>query len=342
MPARFLPVLALAVVFVPSAFAATARYTSASDPVQLVDPGIVYNGETLTVEAAPPPAPGQPYVQVALPGGLDGLAAGDLSFEMRFTSGQTPASETPPVIVGPQCGIELWFDDGGTGKRYALYWSDSMFSGGYSVSAIVDGGIPSASFNLASDLRALRLVRTGDTLTLQYDLAGGTTDLTSFDLAADAVNTLPVTCYVHAINGMGVSTETFDVDEILAYGPNVPEVNPAAPPVGGAIRCNKSPGFVEEGMHIILTAPEGSSYSWTKDGAPVVGASGRELHLDPVSTLDQGVYRAAYDDGSKVLWESQPYYLEVQAEGSLPLAGPLGLAALAALLAAAGWRRSRG
>jgi hypothetical protein len=97
---------------------------------------------------------------------------------------------------------------------------------------------------------------------------------------------------------------------------------------GNVIISNVYPPFIDEGTVVILTAPAGSDWKWMKDGAEIVGATDRELVFDPVKVSDEGSYTVEYNDGTKVIQTTDPFILEVQPEGSVPVAGLAGLALL--------------
>jgi hypothetical protein len=94
------------------------------------------------------------------------------------------------------------------------------------------------------------------------------------------------------------------------------------------ILSNVYPPFIDEGTVVILTAPLGSDYQWHKDGQDIVGANNRELVFDPVTLLDAGTYTVTYNDGLKAIVTTPPFNLSVQPEGSVPVAGVVGLAVL--------------
>lgn len=96
---------------------------------------------------------------------------------------------------------------------------------------------------------------------------------------------------------------------------------------GNSILSNVYPPFIDEGTTVVLTGPVGTDYQWKKDGNAITGATERELIFSPVTLLDEGVYTVDYNDGTGVV-PSDPFSLSVSPEGTVPLAGMLGLAAL--------------
>lgn len=105
-------------------------------------------------------------------------------------------------------------------------------------------------------------------------------------------------------------------------------------------------GNVEENRNITLTAAyDGTApagFVWRKNGSPISTVTGDTLAFLPVTLADTGFYTVEADDGSKAIIVSQPFYLNVVPEGSLPAAGMLGLGVVAALCLVAGVRRLRG
>ena len=116
-----------------------------------------------------------------------------------------------------------------------------------------------------------------------------------------------------------------------------------APP----ITASATAGFIEEGMYLTLTAPEGISYEWYYEGDPVdeepgrlTGAHERVLVFDPVLQTDAGSYTCWYSlDGRKTEFETPTYDLEVLPPGSLPL--PVWLLAAVLLAGAVAALRGR-
>jgi hypothetical protein len=113
-------------------------------------------------------------------------------------------------------------------------------------------------------------------------------------------------------------------------------------PAQGAQRIvsKPAPGFIEEGGLLTLTAPAGAlSYQWrfddgdmsdTTDGR-ITGVNSRVLVFLPVTTDDEGTYTCRYDTGSgKEIFTTPAFELDVLPAGSLPVAGIIGLALLAA------------
>ncbi len=107
-------------------------------------------------------------------------------------------------------------------------------------------------------------------------------------------------------------------------------------------------GFIEEGVRLTMTAPPGTGYVWKKHGVPmtdnaprVLGVNSQVLVLAPAVEADSDVYTCTYNDGTKAITTTDPYTLMIAPAGSLPVAGPLALAILAALLGGIGVARGR-
>jgi hypothetical protein len=109
------------------------------------------------------------------------------------------------------------------------------------------------------------------------------------------------------------------------------------------IVSNPGPGFIEQNGPLTLTAPEGSNYQWRFNGGNmsdtdrITGTDSRILEFSPVTMDDEGTYTCVYDDGTgKAIVETPPFVLTVLPAGSLPVAGVVGFALLAALTAIGG------
>ncbi|MBI2424300.1 MAG: trypsin-like peptidase domain-containing protein [Candidatus Hydrogenedentes bacterium] len=116
---------------------------------------------------------------------------------------------------------------------------------------------------------------------------------------------------------------------------------------GNDIESSLTPGFIEEGMQLVLTAPTGDNHQWKRNDVDLVedaprltGVHARDLVFDPVLVDDAGVYAVAYDDGAKAAIESEAFVLAVLEPGSLPLGAATALA-LTGILFVIGWRRLR-
>ncbi|MFM1921726.1 MAG: hypothetical protein RLZZ303_3360 [Candidatus Hydrogenedentota bacterium] len=138
-----------------------------------------------------------------------------------------------------------------------------------------------------------------------------------------------------------------DVLEVPAPGEaGLRVVNPPVISIGGDPNAGfiyATPTFPEDGEYLVLTAPSGSGYQWRRNGldmsedAPrVTGTQTRFLVFDPVFESDEAVYTCVYDDGSKQVLETQPYFLEVYPANSVPVSNPWTLAGLCFALACAG------
>jgi len=103
------------------------------------------------------------------------------------------------------------------------------------------------------------------------------------------------------------------------------------------IVSNPALGFIVAGGPLTLTAPAGGSYQWRFNGDDmsdtdtITGTNSRVLVFLPVTTDDAGTYTCVYDDGSgKEVFETPPFEVAVLPAGSVPVAGIIGLALLAA------------
>jgi len=123
----------------------------------------------------------------------------------------------------------------------------------------------------------------------------------------------------------------------------------ACPPAP-SITSNITPGFIESGNHLILTAPQGYNYQWKLNGddltdppEEITGINDRQLHFTPVLEDHEGVYAVSYTtgEGGKTEMVTPPFVLEVLPPGSVPAAGWVGMAILAAACGAFGVARAR-
>ena len=112
----------------------------------------------------------------------------------------------------------------------------------------------------------------------------------------------------------------------------------ASVPGAEPIVSNPGLGFIVAGGPLTLTAPAGGlSYLWRFNGEDmsdtdtITGTNSRVLVFSPVTVDDEGTYTCVYDTGSgKEILETPPFELDVLSAGSLPVAGIIGLALLAA------------
>ncbi len=148
----------------------------------------------------------------------------------------------------------------------------------------------------------------------------------------------------HGTDGGAKATYVIDginIDDVSIEVCDAPEVPCIACVPSGATTF-------EVGDTICLRVPDpvapGSSFTWYKDGNPLVGAPGQNLdcqsiELSDAQTADSGTYTCAYDDGSKA---AAVYSVTIQVLPELPVSNgyillllmvvlPLGLAALMAL-----------
>ena len=98
----------------------------------------------------------------------------------------------------------------------------------------------------------------------------------------------------------------------------------------------------------VVTGTTGSvTYEWFKDGNPIgnggtiSGADTASLSISPLILTDAGSYVLEINDSLKALAVTDPMSVSVFAPGSLPVAGGLGLGALALVLGVAALRRTK-
>lgn len=103
---------------------------------------------------------------------------------------------------------------------------------------------------------------------------------------------------------------------------------------------NSGGTYVEEGGTISLSvAVEGgtpTSFQWTKNNANIPSANSASFVKNNVSAADGGSYRVRVETGAKAVTVSDPVAIFVVPVGGLPVAGGLGLSAIAGACALAG------
>jgi hypothetical protein len=119
---------------------------------------------------------------------------------------------------------------------------------------------------------------------------------------------------------LGVEAEgPASFEDFTAQGAGIPDYPSGLPSTRKGYIKSSSSGWVQAGMSVTLSAPDGSDWQWYKDGAPILGANDNVILLEPVEQTDSGTYEVAYYEGAKARVASYPYHLEVFPEGSLPL-----------------------
>lgn len=83
-----------------------------------------------------------------------------------------------------------------------------------------------------------------------------------------------------------------------------------------------------------LVAPY--SIQWTKNGEDIDGATGNRLVIRDVTTADAGVYQCVVTDSSKGIYASATVTVQILPEGTIPVAGGIGLAVITTLCSAGG------
>ena len=94
--------------------------------------------------------------------------------------------------------------------------------------------------------------------------------------------------------------------------------------------------WVETGRAVRLTVPESSGldFQWYKNGVPIQDASTNAYAISEAELEDSADYKCRISDTAKTSYDTRTVTLTVFPEGSLPLAGTAGLAALAFALVA--------
>ena len=100
-------------------------------------------------------------------------------------------------------------------------------------------------------------------------------------------------------------------------------------------------GWFEEGWPLELAVDVAGAvgdvtFQWIKDGAPIPDETSSLYYVDALTPIDEGWYSCRVTDESKGVAETDPVYVRVYAEGSLPAAALAGLAALCGLIGLAG------
>jgi len=121
-----------------------------------------------------------------------------------------------------------------------------------------------------------------------------------------------------------------------------PSVIPGVVPPSGNIKLYPSGNIqVEEGGTIDLRAElsnvvEPYTISWTHNGEEISGALQPRLIIRDVTNADGGAYQCIVTDSSKGLFASEIVYVTILPEGTIPVAGGLGLAIVTVLCSAGG------
>ncbi len=109
---------------------------------------------------------------------------------------------------------------------------------------------------------------------------------------------------------------------------------------GGTITSDPEGGVGTSGSSMILAAPEGTDYQWYKDGVLIDGATSQTLVFEPITDADAGTYTCQYNNGSQTVTTDE-FELTVVPPLVLPVAGFIGLAALAAISLIAGVAKNK-
>ena len=98
---------------------------------------------------------------------------------------------------------------------------------------------------------------------------------------------------------------------------------------------------VEEGGTIDLRVElkdlvEPYSIQWTHNGEDIDGATENRLLIRDVTTADAGVYQCVVTDSSKGIYASSTVTVQILPEGTIPVAGGIGIAVITTLCSAGG------
>ncbi len=256
--------------------------------------------------------------------------SGDFTFDMKFDIAKTIELSSPITGYPIEVYISMW-----AGSEQYLFFGviSSETVGSFTTVDPVNGTVASAETFDPSTTSVLNMhiARTStnwvmsaqpdalDVITL-VDITCGTGDLGQFQIPSLSAST----------NGSAV------MDDFIMTGPDIADYPATETP---EITCNVDPATIQSGNNVTLTAPEGSSYKWFKDGTEMEGETGQVLEFGSIQEGDAGVYTCEFNDGTGLV-TTDPITLAVAAApvGDLPVASLLGLGILAALCGSAGMR----
>ena len=278
------------------AFAGSAVYTDETDCVKLVENGnVVYNGGVLEVTTLMDP------ISEVVPRNLQGdkvnnVPASDFTMTLDLVDGQTPdnGAGTGSSLVNA-IGIDVDFEGH---NDYAMIWGD-LDGSGNKVFLVPNGEFvaPLSVAPAQTDLRGMRIVRTGNLLDFQVDIAGsGWTSLPNlglpipFDMSAFDSGSETAECDFNLVYAsVAPPYHTFLVEELDITGPLVPSVPDLTGPTAGTVTS-------EQGS--LTSNPNSLTFSWSGFADAESGISDYEVALG--DGVDPEAYQAwtALGDGS--------------------------------------------
>lgn len=231
--------------------------------------------------------------------------------------------------VSATMGMLCPYSDAQYGVGLVMYdpWEQNTLS------AIVDGDGMVVLSDWIGNQRALQFsypAASNNSMTLTYNTYSEQATLTlngsssvSLDAALNGASGVYVGVFSYGPGGFGAFS---------ASGSGLPDY-PVVP--ANTVRAEPS-GFVEEGMALLLSAPQGSAYHWKKNGTALTGKTSQSMTIDPVVPEDAGSYTCAYTNIISQSTETVPYVLVVYEPNSIPVTGRAGAAFLAVVVAIIG------
>jgi hypothetical protein len=189
-----------------AAFAGTGIYTRSTDVTKIGFTNVGYSGGTITFTAG-----GGNGILPTTSGTQSALAAGDFTYLVDFIGGQTPST------FGHFYRMTVTFG----ASTFTFGWQD--FAGNNVVSAS-GPSLAAVSGTIASSPLMLRVTRTGNTISFDYDDGSKAFQtLASGNLATDFGSDLSAETMTFGLTWAG---DTYAVSEISVTGPTVGWANP--------------------------------------------------------------------------------------------------------------------